>query len=106
MPYILGGIDLHSEWCSSLQFAFYKSEFFITNGFKSAHFIHDFLKAPSEEQKESSERKEAPDFATVDDYKYENDRHRVIVALIISDFFLFLMKHFKNNHIIQFIYIS
>ena len=30
----------------------------------------------------------------------------MIVALIISDFFLFLMKHFKGNHVIQFIYIS
>jgi len=42
----------------------------------------------------------------VDEFKYENDRHRVIVALVISEFFLFLMKHFKSNHIIQFIYIS
>jgi hypothetical protein len=47
-----------------------------------------------------------PDFATVEEYRYENDRHRVIVALVISDFFLFIMKHFKFNHIIQFIYIS
>jgi hypothetical protein len=49
---------------------------------------------------------EAPDFAQLDEYKYENDRHRVIVALLIADFFLFLMKHLKNNHILQFIYVS
>ncbi|CDW84661.1 UNKNOWN [Stylonychia lemnae] len=99
-----GGIDLHSEWSSSLQFAFYKKEFFIENGFKSAHYAHSFL--ISQDSQNDDVRAEAPDFATVEDYKYENDRHRVIVALVISDFFLFLMKHFKNNHVIQFIYIS
>eukprot|EP00347_Sterkiella_histriomuscorum_P005678 403355681 len=116
-----GGIDLHSEWSSPLQFAFYKRDYFIAHNFQSQHFNHDFLQIPAQnnnlnqdniEQEEGSStraqtpRKEAPDFAIVEDYKYENDRHRVIVALIISDFFLFLMKHFKNNHIIQFIYIS
>jgi hypothetical protein len=47
-----------------------------------------------------------PDFAAMESFKYENDRHRVIVAMLISDFFLFLMKHLKNNHVIQFIYVS
>lgn len=42
----------------------------------------------------------------MESFKYENDRHRVIVAMLISDFFLFLMKHLKNNHVIQFIYVS
>jgi hypothetical protein len=46
------------------------------------------------------------DYAVVEEYKFENDRHRVTVALIISDFFIYIMKHFKANHIIQFIYIS
>lgn len=36
----------------------------------------------------------------------ENDRHRLIVALSISDFFLFLLRHFKTNHIVQFMYLS
>lgn len=36
----------------------------------------------------------------------EMDRHRVIVAKAVSDFFLFLLKHFKRNHIVQFIYLS
>ncbi len=47
-----------------------------------------------------------PDFAQLEPYKFENDRHRVIVALLIADFFLYLMKHLKFNHIIQFIYVS
>ncbi len=42
----------------------------------------------------------------MEEFKFENDRHRVLVALVISDFFLYLMSHFKSNHIIQFIYIS
>lgn len=48
----------------------------------------------------------APDFASLEEYKFENDRHRVIVAMLIADFFLFLMKHLKNNHVLQFIYVS
>ncbi len=47
-----------------------------------------------------------PDFASMEDFKFENDRHRVIVALLIADFFLFLMKHLKKNHLIQFVYVS
>ena len=42
----------------------------------------------------------------MDEYKFENDRHRVIVALLIADFFLFMMKHLKFNHVIQFICVS
>ena len=34
------------------------------------------------------------------------DRHRIIVAMIISDFFLFMLKHFKANHLVQFMYLS
>ena len=58
------------------------------------------------ESQSSENAKQPPDFAAMDSFKYENDRHRVIVAMLISDFFLFLMKHLKNNHIIQFIYVS
>lgn len=34
------------------------------------------------------------------------DRHRIIVAMVISDFFLFMLKHFKANHFVQFMYLS
>jgi site-specific DNA-adenine methylase len=47
-----------------------------------------------------------PDFAAMEGFKYENDRHRVIVAMLIADSFLFFMKHLKSNHVIQFIYVS
>lgn len=30
----------------------------------------------------------------------ETDRHRIIVAKQVSDFFLFLLKHFKRNHVV------
>jgi len=40
------------------------------------------------------------------EYQFEMDRHRIIVAMIISDFFLFMLKHFKANHIVQFMYLS
>lgn len=42
----------------------------------------------------------------MDEFRYENDRHRVIVALVISEFFIYMMKQFKSNHIVQFIYLS
>jgi hypothetical protein len=42
----------------------------------------------------------------MEEYKFESDRHRVIVALLIADFFLFFMKHLKSSHIVQFIYVS
>jgi len=36
----------------------------------------------------------------------EQDRHRIVVALSISDFFLFLLRHFKKNHVVQFMYLT
>jgi hypothetical protein len=93
----IGGIDLHSEWASCLNFAFYQRAFFREKGFKSAHFDHEFLKDSNDGEEEA---KAIPDFATIEAYKFENDRHRVIVAMLISDFFLFIMKHFKSNHVI------
>lgn len=35
-----------------------------------------------------------------EEFEAENDRHRLIVALSISDFFLFLLRNFKTNHIV------
>ena len=40
------------------------------------------------------------------EFEAEQDRHRLIVAMAISDFFLFLLKHFKRNHVLQFMYLS
>ena len=40
------------------------------------------------------------------EYQFEVDRHRIIVAMVISDFFLFMLKHFKANHLVQFMYLS
>lgn len=37
------------------------------------------------------------DFFELDEYKYENDRHRIITAMIISDLFIYMLKHFKSN---------
>lgn len=51
-------------------------------------------------EKEIEEAKEAfenLDISKADENKFENDRHRVIVAKVISDFFLFMLRHFKNN---------
>ena len=42
----------------------------------------------------------------MEDYRYENDRHRIITAMIISDLFIYMLKHFKANCINQFIYLS
>ena len=74
------------------------------------------MKQPENEEKHKEDKKDEnedkadeplmPDFATLEEHKFENDRHRVIVALLIADFFLFLMKHLKSNHLIQFVYVS
>ncbi len=40
------------------------------------------------------------------EHDQEQDRHRLIVAMSISDFFLFLLRHLKRNHIVQFMYLS
>lgn len=42
----------------------------------------------------------------MEEYKYENDRHRIITAMIISDLFIYMLKHFKANCINQFVYLS
>lgn len=87
---------MHSEWSSCLSFLCHNKKFFLDNGFKSACYDDlSFL-----------EQSSPPDFATMEQFKFEMDRHRVIVALLISDFFLFIMKHLKSNHVVQFIYIS
>ena len=46
------------------------------------------------------------DYFELDEYKYENDRHRIITAMIISDLFIYMLKHFKANCINQFVYLS
>lgn len=48
-------------------------------------------------QGDEEEEEEDPEllFSKMADYQFEIDRHRVIVAMIISDFFLFMLKHFK-----------
>ena len=68
----------------------------------------DIDKSDSEEKKdkEESEEEEEINYATMAEFAFEADRHRIIAAMIISDFFLFLLKHLKGNHVVQFIYVS
>ena len=52
----------------------------------------------SEEQKvEQPEMTKDDDYFDLEDYRYENDRHRIITAMIISDLFIYMLKHFKAN---------
>lgn len=121
-----GGIDLHAEWSSCLNFLIHHKDFFKERQFKSKAFektdaLLDFVpkaerERPEEEEEqeklkiEMSDGEEAKDeelmFAKMKDYQFEMDRHRIIVAMIISDFFLFMLKHFKANHLVQFMYLS
>ena len=57
-------------------------------------------------EKNDSEALKDEDYFELEDYKYENDRHRIITAMIISDLFIYMLKHFKANCINQFIYLS
>ena len=57
-------------------------------------------------REEENELWEDEDVFEMEAYKYENDRHRIITALIISDLFIYMLKHFKANCINQFVYLS
>lgn len=118
-----GGIDLHNEWSSCLGFMRENRDFFIEHGFKSKVFekTTELLSKPIEkeakledvkddEDEKKEEKKEVKDdadnYANMPEFQFEMDRHRIIVAMIISDFFLFMLKHFKANHVVQFMYLS
>ena len=49
------------------------------------------------EQPGVEEEKEVVDLAVKEEYKAENDRHRIIVARVIGDIFVFILKHFREN---------
>jgi Domain of unknown function (DUF3402) len=92
-----GGIDLNCEWTSCIELLNTQRETLEVHEkygpiLKLLPNNENFKKLYTDLKKEESEA--------------ENDRHRLIVALSISDFFLFLLRHFKVNHIVQFMYLS
>ena len=107
-----GGVHIHREWGSCLKLYLQNKAWFDQQGFKSGIFEHTSLDKEFERKKEDgagSDDEEAlkdEDFFELEDYKYENDRHRVISAMIISDLFIYMLKHFKSNCINQSIYLS
>ena len=120
-----GGVQIHREWGSCVRLYFHNKPMFDEHGWKSELYTHETLdkeyQKMNEEKKEGAEdgteeddkEKKEEEMATKDedyfeleDYKYENDRHRVITAMIISDLFIYMLKHFKSNCINQFIYLS
>jgi hypothetical protein len=107
-----GGVHIHREWGSCLKLYLQNKAWFDEKGFKSGIFEHTSLDKEFERKKEDgagSDDEEAlkdEDFFELEDYKYENDRHRVISAMIISDLFIYMLKHFKSNCINQSIYLS
>jgi hypothetical protein len=108
-----GGVHIHREWGSCLKLYLHNKVWFDEKGFKSGIFEHVSLDKEFErrnsEGANGSDDEEAlkdEDFFELDDYKYENDRHRVISAMIISDLFIYMLKHFKSNCINQSIYLS
>lgn len=116
-----GGIDLHSEWSSCINLLTENKALFKENGFKSKVFekTNSLLESdpvvksdseekdsPKEEEKKETNIDEDPNYPGMPEYQFEMDRHRVIVAMVISDFFMFMLKHFKANHVVQFMYLS
>lgn len=119
-----GGIDLHAEWSACLNFLSANRQFFKEHGFKSKVFeksnnlldyVPKFERAKPENEDEAAQKEDADEeeeideemeFAKMPEYQFEVDRHRIIVAMVISDFFLFMLKHFKANHLVQFMYLS
>ena len=118
-----GGVHIHREWASCVKLYFLNKELFDEHGFKSELYGHETLTKewqkqkedlePSDKGDENSESESNPspnkapkqpelstkdeDFFDLEDYRYENDRHRVITAMIISDLFIYMLKHFKAN---------
>ena len=106
-----GGVHIHREWGSCLKLYLVNKDFFDDNGFKSEIFDHSSLEKEHERrQKEDANGSDDEDALKDEDlfelYRYENDRHRVIAAMIISDLFIYMLKHFKANCINQSIYLS
>jgi hypothetical protein len=112
-----GGIDLHAEWSSCINLMIANKEFFRDHKFKSARNAHidkllqDAFEAKAKDENDSEEEKieagekseeedEDPNYASLPEFQYEMDRHRIIAAMIISDFFLFVLKHLKGNHVV------
>ena len=86
-----GGVDLHSEWTSCLELLCHAPDAFADTKYKE----HLGLSLPEL----------LAAFETRPEFEQEQDRHRLLVAMTISDFFRFLLKHLKQNHIIQFMYL-
>lgn len=117
-----GGVSIHREWASCIKLYLENKALFDENGFKSDLYNHDMLSSEyekvakwemkSESAASEGDDKEIPeltrddDYFELEDYKYENDRHRIITAMIISDLFIYMLKHFKANCINQFVYLS
>ena len=111
-----GGVQIHREWGSCVRLYFYNKPLFDEHGFKSELYTHETLEKEYQKMNEETEKKEEEgeaeaedekkeeteptkdeDYFELEDYKYENDRHRVITAMIISDLFIYMLKHFKSN---------
>ena len=90
-----GGVQIHREWSSCIKLFLAKEAEF--DGFKPV-FDHTALKeAMAKQPEEGKEPFADDDIFEMDDYRYENDRHRIITAMIISDLFIYMLKHFKSN---------
>ena len=110
-----GGIDLNSEWSACVSFMVANKEWFLENNFvsKGLPILDTLLRKEEEIEKpleeksdEENEEDNEPHYSGMPEFQGEVDRHRVITAMIISDFFLYLLKHLKGNHVIQFVYVS
>ena len=111
-----GGIDLHAEWSACINLLIKHQAFFASAGFRSKVFpkTDTYLTfsrvVPSSNDDSPGSGDQGLDdellFEKMPEYQFEWDRHRVIVAMIISDFFLFMLRHFKANHLVQFMYLS
>jgi hypothetical protein len=58
--------------------------------------VDEYLKVEEKGEAEA-EMTHDSDYFELDEYVYENDRHRIITAMVISDLFIFMLKHFKAN---------
>lgn len=103
-----GGVCIHREWSSCVKLYELNKDEFDRFGFQSKLFNHETMEKDLKKKKEIEERSQEnlkeeweptkdDDVFDLPEYLYENDRHRIITAMIISDFFIFMLKHFKAN---------
>lgn len=106
---------LAQEWSACLNFLSANREFFKERRFQSRAFekTNFFVEYVPERERDISDKKDGKKFEvdknmhfnSMPEYKQERVRSEKIVSFVIADLWLFMAKHLKANHPVQFMYL-